>query len=229
MNILLVEDYQDLQQAMAETLKRLNHEVVGLDAAEGVDAALAERQADLALVDLNLPKEDGLSLIKRLRHAFPDMGIIAFSARNSTLDRISGYESGADIYLTKPVVNEELVAAVQAVGRRVAQRSPSTSVTRDERAVELDSQTLELRGPQGSTRLTTTEFTLLTGLARAIDRTLTTAAIYDLLGRNEGKKSALEALVYRVRRKLASIGAGENCIRAHRLKGYQLLCPVRMS
>ena len=67
MNILLVEDYQDLQQAMAETLKRLRHEVVGLEAAEGVDAALAQCRADLALIDLNLPKEDGLSLIKRLR------------------------------------------------------------------------------------------------------------------------------------------------------------------
>lgn len=64
MNILLVEDYQELQLAMTETLKRQNHQVVGLAAAEDVDAAVVAQVPDLALIDLTLPKEDGLSLIK---------------------------------------------------------------------------------------------------------------------------------------------------------------------
>lgn len=227
MNILLVEDYRDLQQAMAESLRRLNHQVTALDSAEEVDAAMAAQAVDLALIDLNLPREDGLSLIRRLRHAQPEMGIIVMSARDSTMDRISGYQSGADLYLTKPVVNEELFAAVQVLSRRL-QRRPEQPALRDARTPALDRNTLEIRGPLGSSRLTTTEFSLLASLAQAKDRTLETEQIYQILGRNSGKKSALEALVYRVRRKMAQAGAGDHSIRAHRLKGYQLLCPVRI-
>ena len=76
MNILLVEDYQELQLAMTETLKRQNHQVVSLAAAEDVDAAVVTQVPDLALIDLTLPKEDGLSLIKRMRHAHPVLGVI---------------------------------------------------------------------------------------------------------------------------------------------------------
>lgn len=227
MHILLVEDYQDLQLAMAESLQRLNHRVTGVSTAEEVDACLASSTVEMALIDLNLPREDGLSLIKRLRHSYPEMGIIAFSARNSTLDRVNGYQSGADIYLTKPVFNEELFAAVNALGRRLTGHTEHRTA-REAGVVELDSHQLELRGPSGQARLTTTEFSLLAGLAKARDRTLETAAIYQMLGRPEGKKSALEALVYRVRRKMAQAGAGDNAIRAHRLKGYQLLYPVRV-
>lgn len=229
MNILLVEDYQDLQLAMTETLRRQSHQVVGLAAAEEVDAAVTAQIPDLALIDLNLPKEDGLSLIKRMRHAHPMMGIIAISARNSTMDRVGGYQSGADIYLAKPVANEELVAAVNVVARRLdlqpKQELPATQTS----AIELNSSTLQVNGPLGSARLTTTEFALLAGLAKARDRTLETQHIYQMLGRGDGKKSALEALVYRVRRKMAEAGAGENSIRSHRLKGYQLFCPVRIT
>ncbi len=227
MNILLVEDYQDLLHAIAESLERLEHRVTGLRTAEEVDAVLARQRTDLALVDLNLPREDGLSLIKRLRQAHPEMGIIVISARNTTLDRVNGYQSGADIYLTKPVANEELVAAIDGLTRRL-KPSPRLNGLREDRTIDLNSHTLELNGPQGSARLTTTEFTLLSGLAQANEGRLETPQIYQLLGRSEGKKSALEALIYRVRRKLAEAGAGENCIRAHRLKGYQLFCSVRL-
>lgn len=228
MNILLVEDYLDLQQAMSTSLKRLNHQVIGLAAAEEVDLALAEHSADLALIDLNLPGEDGLSLIKRMRHARPEMGIIIISARNTTLDRVNGYQSGADLYLAKPVANEELMAAISGLARRLESQPQTASSGHEAASIELDSSALTIKGPQGSARLTTTEFALLAGLARAKDRTLETEQIYQMLGRGEGKKSALEALVYRVRRKMAEAGAGDNSIRSHRLKGYQLFCPVRI-
>ncbi len=229
MNILLVEDYQELQLAMTETLKRQNHQVVGLAAAEDVDAAVVAQVPDLALIDLALPKEDGLSLIKRMRHAHPVMGIIVISARNSTMDRVSGYQSGADIYLAKPVANEELVAAINVLARRLDMQPKQEPLAPDARAIELNSSTLQVSGPQGTARLTTTEYALLAGLARARDRTLETQHIYQMLGRGDGKKSALEALVYRVRRKMAEAGAGDNSIRSHRLKGYQLFCTVRIT
>lgn len=186
MHILLVEDYQDLQLAMSETLKRQSHQVVGLTAAEEVDAAVAAQMPDLALIDLNLPKEDGLSLIKRMRHAHPVLGIIVISARNTTMDRVNGYQSGADIYLAKPVANEELVAAINVVARRLdMQPKPETAALKTS-AIELNSSTLQVKGPLASARLTTTEFALLAGLIKAMDHTLETQVIYHMLGRGDG-------------------------------------------
>ncbi len=231
MNILLAEDYRELQQAMAESLQRLHHRVLRLGAAEEVDETLARYRADMALIDLNLPREDGLSLVRRLRHAHPEMGIIVISARDTTLARVSGYQSGADLYLTKPVVNEELFAAIDAVARRLPRQAARPAAAEDSAGTQdvvLDSGTLEIRGPQGRVRLTTTEYALLSALARSGERTLEIAQIYRILGREPGKKTALEALVYRVRRKLALAGAGENCIRAHRLQGYQLLRSIQL-
>ena len=227
MNILLVEDYVDLQQVLRESLQRPGHAVTALGSAEEVDATLATQRGHLALIDLNLPGEDGLSLVRRLRQAYPEMGIVVISARNTTLDRVNGYQSGADLYLNKPIVHEELYSAIAAVARRLTLPAQPL-VLPDERQIELDSSSLEVRGPQGSARLTTTEYALLAGLSRAKDRILDTPLIYQMLGRTEGRKSALEALVYRVRRKMAQAGAGDNAIRAHRLKGYQLFCPVRI-
>lgn len=227
MNILLVEDYPALRQSLQRSLERASHAVMALGSAEEVDQALAEAHFDLALIDLGLPGEDGLSLIKRLRPMYPDMGIIVMSARHATLDRVNGYQGGADLYLTKPLIEEELFAAMAAVSRRLGTEvqplgSEATPL------LEIDRRSLEVRGPEGSARLTTTEFTLLVALNQARDRILETAQIYEMLGRPEGRKSALEALVYRVRRKLGQAGAGDNAIRAHRLKGYQLFCPLRI-
>lgn len=227
MNILLVEDYLDLRRALRDGLQRMGHRVLDLGNAEEVDAALDETAMDLALIDLSLPGEDGLSLVKRLRQAHPQMGIIVISARNTTLDRVNGYQGGADLYLTKPVIQEELHAAIAAVSRRLnIEAVPAPA--RQSGGVDLDSHSLEVRGPQGSARLTTTEYALLAGLTQAKGHILETPQIFQMLGRGEGRKSALEALVYRVRRKMAQAGAGDNAIRAHRLKGYQLFCPVRI-
>lgn len=228
MNVLLVEDYLDLQHAIRDHLRRHEHHVLALESAEHVDAALMRQSVDVALVDLILPGEDGLSLVRRLRHSHPGMGIIVISGRNSTLDRVNSYHSGADLYLAKPVIYEELLAALEALGRRLTERSAKALPAPGDCTLLVDSQSLEVRGPQGSARLTTTEFALLKGLTRARDGLLETPTIYQMLGREEGRKAALEALVYRVRRKLAQAGAGERCIRAHRLKGYQLFCPVRI-
>lgn len=230
MNILLVEDYQSLRLSLQRSLERMNHRVVALGTAEEADQALAEARFDLALIDLGLPGEDGLSLIKRLRPMHPEMGIIVISARHTTLDRVNGYQGGADLYLTKPLIEEELFAAMNAVSRRLGNEAQTLQSLQTETAtgLELDRRSLEVRGPEGSARLTTTEFTLLAGLNQAKDHILETAQIYQMLGRPLGRKSALEALVYRVRRKLGQAGAGDNAIRAHRLKGYQLFCPLRV-
>ncbi len=227
MHLLLVEDDAALRQALQRALQAMGHGVTAVGTAEEVDAALARDPIELALIDLGLPGEDGLSLIQRLRQADPGLGLIVISARGSPPDRISGYEGGADLYLSKPLLQEELAAAITALSRRLATPAPAGRSAQAP-GIELDRRSLEVRGPQGSARLTTTEFTLLAGLNQAQGQVLEIPAIYRMLGREPGQKSALEALVYRVRRKMGQAGAGENAIRAHRLKGYQLFCPVRI-
>ena len=228
MNILIVEDYIELQQAWAQGLNRRGHTAVGVSQAEEVDAKLSGFAAQIVIVDLNLPGEDGLSLSRRLRHAHPDLGIIIASARNSTLDRISGFQTGADNYLIKPIALEELYAVVESLARRLQGLRSSSADASTPSCIELDSSTLQVRGPGGTQKLTTSEYALLSGLTQAKDRAMPPHEIYQLLGRQSGKKSALEAMVYRVRRKLAGAGAGEHSIRAHRLKGYQVFCQLRI-
>ena len=112
LKIVVIEDYDDYREAICEALRRDGHEVVGVAMAEDVDDEPFGHVSDLYIVDLNLPGEDGISLARRIRHSQPDVGIVIVSARNSVEDRIGGYRSGANIYLTKPFSLDELRAVV---------------------------------------------------------------------------------------------------------------------
>jgi len=159
----------------------------------------------------------------------PSMGIIMLTARSDTADKIKGYECGADIYLTKPVGFEELIAAVNALARRLGMGNQAAPAYDSEpEAIELRTAQSRIQGSQGSQDLTPSEFTLLMALARAKGKSLELWQIYDVLGKDEQtlQKSALEAQLYRLRKKLSDCGAGDQALRALRLKGYRLYCPI---
>ena len=123
LNILVVEDNDDLRQTMVEVLAGEGHHVSGVDCAEAVPECIGA--LDLILIDLNLPGEDGLSLARRIRSTQPDIGMIMVTARRLPADRKRGYDSGADIYLPKPIAFEELCAAIESLSRRIsASRQP---------------------------------------------------------------------------------------------------------
>ena len=102
LKIVVIEDYDDYREAICSALASDGHQVVGLAMAEDVDDEPYGYVSDLYIVDLNLPGEDGISLARRIRQSQPNVGIVIVSARNSLEDRIGGYQSGANIYLTKP-------------------------------------------------------------------------------------------------------------------------------
>jgi DNA-binding response OmpR family regulator len=183
----------------------------------------------LVVIDVNLPGEDGFSLARRLHAVQPSLGIIILSAKNDAADKVTGYECGADIYLTKPVGFEELMAAVNALARRLSVKASSTGLSiMEPEAIEIHMGNCSILGNQGQAELTPTEFTLLMALARAKSKTLELWQIYDVLGNDEQtlQKSALEAQLYRLRKKLSDCGAGNQALRALRLKGYRLYCPI---
>lgn len=116
LNILVVEDHDILREATVETLRQQGHQVTGIDCAEALDAEFGGVLFDVYVIDLRLPGEDGISLTRRLRLRQPGAGIILATARVLPQDREAGLVSGADIYLPKPLLPEDLLAAVAALG-----------------------------------------------------------------------------------------------------------------
>ena len=121
MNILVIEDHEALREVTLSALGEMGHKARGISSAEALPAELESCVPHILILDLNLPGEDGISLAGRLRRMRPEIGIIMVTARIELSDKISGYESGADIYLTKPTSLEELTAAVYALSRRIIQ------------------------------------------------------------------------------------------------------------
>ena len=229
LNILVVEDYHPLQHSLIEVLKKLGHHAQGLDSAEAFDEEAKDHRYDLLIIDVTLPGEDGFSLAKRLRKVQPGLGIIILTAKAQTEDKVAGYQSGADMYLTKPVGFDELKGAVNALARRLGfDAEPTRGFETEPHAIEINIAKNCIEGKNGSAKLTTTELTLLMALARAKDKTLELWQIYDVLGKDEQtlQKSALEAQIYRLRKKLSDSGAGNNAIKSLRLRGYRIYCPI---
>ena len=229
MNILVVEDYLPLQTSLIEVLRKFGHHAQGIESAETFDEEAQDHNVDLAIIDVNLPGEDGFSLARRLHAVQPSLGIIILTAKTDEADKVTGYECGADIFLTKPVGFDELMAAVKALSRRLGKSTPTAGgFDREPEAIEIHMANASIMGSKGQAELTPTEFKLLLALARANSKSLELWQIYDVLGKDEQtlQKSALEAQLYRLRKKLSDCGAGNQALRSLRLKGYRLYCPI---
>ncbi|UOK71530.1 response regulator transcription factor [Ancylobacter polymorphus] len=222
LSIAVVEDNDDLRTAIVNALKGEGHHVVGFDCAEAIAEQGQALRIDLVVVDLNLPGEDGLSLTRRLRVTNPDIGIIMMTARTRSDDKRIGYESGADIYLPKPVSLEELTAAILALSRRLRPAAPAPT------GLVLDTVRLTLAGPQGALGLSAPEAALLAAFARAQDHRLETWQIIVVLeqGDRAPNRNALTVTMSRLSAKLRHCGGGAHPLRAIRNWGYQFCEPI---
>lgn len=224
LKIAVLEDNDDLRELTVAALQRRGHQAMGAYDAEELDELLASRAIDLLLLDLNLPGEGGLSVARRLKAATPDLFIIMTTALGRLDDRVAGYDHGADVYLCKPVSEDELLAAVASIGRRVAQRSGSI-----EAGLRLNEATLELTGVH-TVVLTRTEAALLKTLAQAQDRRVETFRLLERTNRDVDAKAkaSLEVQMVNLRKKIAAAGYPQPSVRAIRGEGYELLCPLRL-
>ncbi len=224
LNIIVVEDHDELREVTVEALGNLGHVVCGVDSAEALDDELGAFRADILILDLNLPGEDGLSLARRIREALPEVGIIMVTARQQVRDKIEGYGSGADIYLTKPTSVEELDAAIQALSRRIRPAPVSGGL-------RLNPATLQLSGPRSTIDVSDQECSLLIAFSKARDHRLENWQIMELSGKpfEEFSKSALEVQIVRLRKKLENAGVTPPTIKAIRGTGYQLCCLLMVS
>jgi DNA-binding response OmpR family regulator len=138
MRVLIVEDEKALREGLTDVLEATGHQV---DACEfGKDAVNAgtEEAFDLVLLDLMLPDLDGFEVCRRLKRVRPSMHILMLTARGSEDDKVAGFEAGADDYLTKPFAVRELLARVDALGRRAA------AIPAEPEVIEADGCSLDL-------------------------------------------------------------------------------------
>jgi DNA-binding response OmpR family regulator len=180
--ILLVDDEESIQRLLSYPLERDGFKVIpARDGAEALHRFAAER-IDLVVLDVMLPKLDGLEVCKRLR-AQSSVPIIMLTARDDELDKVLGLELGADDYITKPFSIREFRSRVRALLRRVA-RSPQDGgagevIEADDLRIDLARRTVEVRGEL--VQLTYVEFELLRTLASRPARVFTRQMLLEAL------------------------------------------------
>jgi DNA-binding response OmpR family regulator len=224
--VLLVEDNTALREALQDQLTHSGFAVRGVGDGQELNQALATAIPHVVVLDLNLPDEDGLSIARRLRQALPHIGIVMLTARVRSIDRQEGYESGADVYLTKPVKPSELTTVLQTLCRRMAPVSLPGSWF-------LNMSLLQLIPPdQPAISLTVSEATLVHELALS-GELLGMSRLIELFGDidlpESTNKLRIEQIVSRVRRKMDAVLHGQPGIKAVTRLGYKLFVPIRLA
>lgn len=223
MKLLIVEDDLSLSDVLSFTLRRAGFQVV--TAYDGLSALLVWEQQtpDLLILDLNLPKLDGLEVCKRVR-AQSNTPIIILSVRSGDEAIVSGLEQGADDYIVKPFSPSQLVARVRAVLRRVGQTVLSKGVL-ENKALVLDRNRQEVQLEGQTIRLTPLELKLLEALMLNEGQVLTTDWLIDTVwGAEGGDKTMLKQLVYRLRTKIEQDASNPNYIETVPGVGYAFKC-----
>ena len=226
-DILIVEDHGILREELLHFLRLNAYRAEGVNCGLAVDDWLMEHGGppDIAVLDLNLPGEDGLSIAARLRRTYPRIGIVMLTGRKQSTDRIIGYEAGADVYLTKPVSGEELIAVLRSLQRRLAPAARP--------AWHLDPLTGVLTSPVGaSAPLSPLECAVIRTMATGPESTASSEQLLQVCDdpTTEHEKNYLEVVISRLRRKLVPLHLDPALlfIRAVRGKGYQLLISLEI-
>lgn len=224
--IVIVDDDAELRGLLLRFLGEHGFHVRAVDSGKALDAALMRDPADVIVLDLMLPGEDGLAICRRLRADGDPTPIIMLTARGDPVDRVLGLEMGADDYLDKPFLPRELVARLAAILRRVG---PERGILRDDVArvgpftINFSAMTVERDGTP--IELSSREFALLAALARSAGRPLSRAQLIDrAIGRDaEVTDRAIDVQVGRLRRAIGDDGAAPRYIRTVWGVGYVLV------
>ena len=179
MKILVVEDDPLLREGLADLLAGAGHSVETVVDGEGALDRGADPTVELLVLDLMLPKLDGVAVCRRLRELRPNLPILMLTARVTEDDKVRGLLAGADDYVTKPFSTRELLARVEALGRRAETRSERAEV------LEIDGCSIDLgrckahRDGQTLVQLTAREASILRCLHRHRSRAVSRAELLE--------------------------------------------------
>ena len=221
--IYLLEDDESIRKLVVYALGSQGMEAEGFDTPERFRAAMKQRIPDLLLLDIMLPEEDGISILKSLR-ANPrtaSLPVVMLTAKNTEYDRVEGLDSGADDYISKPFGMMELAARVRAVLRRADSGDSSREYRIGPLSLCPDRHEIRVKGEEVA--LTYKEFTLLCLLAENRGRVLTRSVLMDRVWglESEPENRTLDVHIRTLRSKLGEAGSLIETVRGvgYRMKG----------
>ena len=220
MRLLLAEDERELAKALAVILKHSNYSVDTVHDGEDALCYLQNGDYDGAILDIMMPKLDGLSVLRRIRDEGNCIPVLILTAKSEIDDRVEGLDAGADDYLTKPFAMKELLARIRAMLRRRTENVDTALCFGD---LTLEPSSSMLSCGEEKIRLTNKEFQMLEMLIKAdggiisVDRFMDKIWGYD----SETEQNVVWVYVSYLRKKLSGLGSTV-MIEAHRNLGYSL-------
>jgi DNA-binding response OmpR family regulator len=225
MRVLLVEDDEPLARIVTKSLSQHGFDVeVAADGEQGLERA-RDGGHDAVVLDIQLPKLNGIEVASRLRDEHNDVPIIMLTARSGVPDRITGLDAGADDYLVKPFSLGELAARLRALGRRG--RAEHQDEVLEAGPLQLDAGAREVRVDGNLVELTGTEFALLEYLMRNAGQVLSRDQLREEVWGSgfEPASNVVDIYIHYVRRKLKQAGLSKDPIRTVRGLGYAFRRP----
>lgn len=216
MRILLVEDDSMIGESVSEGLRSEGYAVDWVRDGQQAEVSIAATPYSLVVLDLGLPRRDGIDVLRGLRERHVDVPVLVMTARDTVRDRIKGLDAGADDYLVKPFDLDELTARARALIRRAAGRAEPVI---ERGPLVINPATREVTWQGAAVALSAREYALLAALAERPGLVLSRAQLEEkLYGWNEAVGSnAVEVHIHNVRKKL-----GDGVIRNVRGLGYTL-------
>lgn len=221
LKIAIVEDNDDLRALLMQDLTIAGYFVRGAESAEQLDEIFAGNNFNVLIADVNLPGESGYEIAARYKRLNTHLTVVMLTARTSVEDKVRGYESGADLYLTKPVSNPELLAVIGSISRRLNSQMVAPEIT-------LNVKSLTLTGTK-TVYLNRQEALMIKALCESPSSNLPYYRLLEICNEpvDEASKAVLEVRITRLRKKFVEIGV-EKSFRALRGNGYQLLVGVHI-
>jgi DNA-binding response OmpR family regulator len=217
-NIVVIEDYKPLCDMFVYYLSNNGYSATGVGCASELDEYFKHYHANVLILDINLPGEDGFSIAKRYRADYPEINIVMLTTKQEVKDKVNGYQSGADIYLSKPVSVEELSAAIFSIKRRISNNHNSGF------KVYFNVVKREIANDQQAIKLTRQQTKLLEGIIDAPENRLNHHELLALISKSftEANQKALAVCIYRLNKKLTEVGFEDVAIKSDWNQSYQL-------
>ena len=220
MRLLIAEDERSLSKALTVILEKNNYSVdAAYDGEEALDY-LSVGQYDGLILDIMMPKMDGLTVLRRLRAKGNNIPVLMLTSKSEIDDRVTGLDCGANDYLTKPFDTKELLARIRAMTRG---RSGSQSSVLTMGNISLDRTTYELSSPSGSFRLANKEFQVMELLMSNPKQLIPTERMMEKIWGfdSDSEINVVWAYISYLRKKLTALNADIK-IKASRNAGYSL-------
>lgn len=219
--IAIVEDNDDLRSLLMQDISIAGYFVRGAESAKRLDELFSTHSFDILIADVNLPSEDGFSIATRYKTKYSNLAIVMLTARTAVEDKVGGYEAGADLYLTKPVSNYELLAAIGSISRRVNSQKSKAEIVLNLKNMTLTAAKVVDLNKQ--------EVLIVKALSESPSSNLPYYQLLEICNEpvDETSKATLEVRIARLRKKFVEAGVDKS-LRALRGDGYQLLVDVRI-